>query len=147
LCVKCHIQDQIAKFNVHYQIDSTTGKVIEASCLFCHSTRPDQKLEVIKKAEFRSPVLFLCLSCHKDRKHPGTTPSKPDGVNHIVVPKEVPGQLKIPSDLHETDKNMIHCATCHNPHQAGLIGGKRDLVSGTERKRFWECTTCHIGKF
>ncbi|MDD5771868.1 MAG: cytochrome c3 family protein [bacterium] len=146
-CLKCHVKGHITKFNIHYQIDSTTGKVIESTCLFCHSSRPDEKVEGVKKAEFRSPVLFLCLSCHNDRKHPGVTPSQPDGVNHIVVPKEVPGKLIIPPDLHETDKKMIHCATCHNPHQDGLIGGRRGLVAGTERKRFLVCTTCHIGKF
>ncbi|MFH1287765.1 MAG: hypothetical protein ABII25_03605 [bacterium] len=147
LCLKCHVKGHIEKFNIHIQIDSTTGKVIESTCLFCHSTRPDEQIECVKKAEFNSPVLFLCLACHNDRKHPGTTLQKPDGVNHIVVPKEVPGQLVVPADLHETDKKMIHCATCHNPHQEGLIGGKRNLVPGTERKRFWECTACHIGKF
>ncbi|MEW6087000.1 MAG: hypothetical protein AB1498_01690 [bacterium] len=147
LCLKCHVREHIVKFNIHYQIDSTTGQVIESTCLFCHSSRPDEKIEGIKKVEFRTPVLFLCLSCHDDRKHPGTTPKQPNGVNHIVVPKEVPGELKIPENLHETDKKMIHCATCHNPHQEGLIGGKRGLVRGVDRVRFWECTTCHIGKF
>lgn len=146
-CLKCHVKGHIEKFNIHYQIDSTTGQVIESTCLFCHSTRPDEKIECVKKPEFKSPVLFLCISCHKDFPHPGTTPQKPGGVNHIVVPKEVPGELIIPSDLHETDKKMIHCATCHDPHQEGLIGGKRNLVEGANRKRFYECTACHIGKF
>lgn len=145
VCLKCHIREGLEKFNVHYQIDRKTKKIIESTCMFCHSSRPDLEIEGLRKPEFKIPVKFLCVSCHYKNAHSGS--SEEDGMEyHKYKLREVPGKIIIPYQIHISEKDGIHCATCHNPHQDGLIGKKGALIKGEERKRFPLCSDCHIDR-
>ncbi|MBI4651950.1 hypothetical protein HY745_11855 [Candidatus Desantisbacteria bacterium] len=145
-CYLCHVKKEFKKFNAHYQLDSTTGKIIEESCIFCHASRPEIEISGMEKPKFKGVLIFLCLGCHPDSPHPGRTVDG-KGVNHMVKPIEVPGKLKIPEGLPRSDKERLHCGSCHNPHAKGVIKTLMGKGAGAkERRRFEKCTDCHISK-
>ncbi len=144
-CYRCHVKKEFKKFNAHYQIDSTSGKIVEESCLFCHSSRPEIEIAGKEKVKFKGIVLFICLGCHPDTPHPGRIGGK--GVNHLVKPIAVPGKFKVPDSIPLSDRERLHCGSCHNPHPKGLLKAAMGKGAGAyERKRFEKCTDCHISK-
>ncbi|MBI5418409.1 hypothetical protein HZA55_10800 [Candidatus Poribacteria bacterium] len=146
-CYRCHVKREFKKFNAHYQMDSTTGKMIEESCLFCHSSRPEIDIVGMEKVKFKGIVIFICLGCHPDTPHPGRRAGSSQGVNHLIQPVEVPGKLKIPEGIPLSDKQRLHCGSCHNPHAKGVIKSIYGKGAGAnDRKRFEKCTDCHISK-
>jgi len=49
--------------------------------------------------------------------------------------------------------NMVVCASCHNPHQFGVVLGKGKLTTQPSEHRLivedsWRlCTACHLGHY
>jgi predicted CXXCH cytochrome family protein len=166
-CFSCHRREDYRAMNPHDQIDES-GSVVKRTCLFCHRRRPLGPLAL------KDDVTALCLRCHKEGPHPET-------VDHLVVaPRWMvrridaygehlrtgkPLNFLLQSRLHEAldptrlilplDKDgLLTCATCHRPHEAGLLeklsypSGKgpspaslfrhRKRISGQEL-----CQVCH----
>lgn len=126
--------------NPHNQI-SDTGEVLWGTCVVCHKETPDVKAKSIKdvKLYYEDNPDQLCRNCHAVKKHPGgegtisATMSGYSAPDHLVVPSKVVTQnmrlslKEIPMILPLDPKSgRILCATCHNPHERGLLPGRPD---------------------
>lgn len=129
----------LSVINPHNQIGDT-GEVLWGTCVVCHKETPDVKAKSIKDVNLYYPDNpdQLCRNCHTVKKHPGSegisvTMSGYTAPDHLVVPsKTVTDNMKlslkeIPMILPLDPKSgRILCATCHNPHERGLLPGRPD---------------------
>ncbi|MBI1912217.1 MAG: hypothetical protein HYS21_09460 [Deltaproteobacteria bacterium] len=126
--------------NPHEQINDA-GEILWGTCTVCHKQIPDIKKEhSIKDVQlhFEDNPNEICTRCHLVKKHPGTegasvTMSGYAAPDHLVVPssaiatnmrislKDVPTILPL-----DPKSGKIICATCHNPHERGLLTGRAD---------------------
>lgn len=127
--------------NPHEQINDE-GEVLWQTCLICHTETPDIiKSKSIKdvKLRFDDDLNQICYRCHSGVKpHPAAEESEAmmsgyKAPDHLVVPSKVIKLnmrliLKdIPTILPVDPKSgKIFCATCHNPHERGLLVGRAD---------------------
>lgn len=149
-------------FNPHDHIDDE-GYVLWSKCLICHSEVPDiKKAKSIAdvKLRFEDDIKQGCFRCHPQRMHPGgewlglTLGDKPGAPDHWIKPPEKIGK-NIEMTLKELDiilpfepkTGKIFCATCHNPHERGLLLGKAERGADNEwRLRTYGgpiCQYCH----
>ncbi|MBI5207798.1 MAG: hypothetical protein HY934_08400 [Candidatus Firestonebacteria bacterium] len=136
ICFNCHILEIFKKINPHRQKDMQ-GKVDYEACKHCHVGIPDEEKK--ENLGLKGKELFLCLRCHPDRPHPGTDIKTGQGIEHMIVPKEVPNKMVIPKDMPLDKKGRIMCGSCHPSHLPGI-------TSKTQKVRMQnECTDCHIG--
>lgn len=123
------------------------------SCLFCHSSLPDPKLLGIKHVRFSSETLDeYCVCCH-GQEFVDAHPVAP----HLVEPSDkireaiesAVERLGVEIPLY---RDRLTCATCHNPHQTGVImlspgsgksqqGNRLRLPKGRAM-----CVACHTEK-
>ena len=158
VCYRCHNKSAYKKLNPHDQI-SDKGVLNKDKCLICHRNIPDQghgsrKPEV--SMQVNSDWSQMCLNCHRWQPHPGGNMSMFSGgkpPDHLVVPDEKirnrlvemlkKNRLEFPL---EPGTGRIYCATCHNPHERGVIK-KISLAKGAdENKRLRSkrmCVNCH----
>ncbi|MBI4651554.1 cytochrome c3 family protein [Candidatus Desantisbacteria bacterium] len=136
LCFNCHIKEVFKKINPHRQKDPQ-GKINYDVCTDCHVGVPDENKK--ENLALKGNEVFLCLRCHADRPHPGTNVKTGLGVNHIVVPREIPNKMAVPKDVPLSKKGSLMCSSCHPSHLSG--------VTKKESKRLMsnECTVCHVG--
>ena len=151
-CFLCHLEETYRRLNPHLQIDEH-GHIKKETCLLCHASLPDIYLFGVKN------VIFLvddpneyCVGCH-----PGFSEAHPAGGRHLVTPSE-----KIMKALNTSVnrigvelplyKGKIVCATCHNPHDEGVIKYPAS-AEGSQRKNklrlkpgIIQCTGCHWDK-
>jgi predicted CXXCH cytochrome family protein len=158
MCFYCHDDKLYKRFDPHKQI--VRGRVDKKSCNLCH--RNSKKLTSrtkLKDVRLHSSddLSKLCINCHPWRPHPGwefaITKTKKKAANHLVKPsKEVVKRmeftkLKVGIELPLAQNNgEIHCATCHNPHQKGVIADKLFDVGADHRNRLRvekACSYCH----
>lgn len=151
-CFLCHVNESYSRLNPHKQLDEQ-GKIKEETCLFCHASRPDLKLDGPEQVTFimANPVSY-CIGCH-----PGFEHKHPSGGEHLVEPSALILQslatsiARIGVEL-PLFNNRIVCTTCHNPHEQGVIQvaaaaegaqhkHKLRLVPGRN-----QCTGCHWDK-
>jgi hypothetical protein len=150
--------------NPHDQIDDE-GNVQWNKCVICHPVTPDvDKARSIAdvKLHFASDLKQLCYRCHPQRVHPGSEwagrAMRGDNVigapNHLVVPpKKIAEGIEM--SLKETftmlplepGSGKVFCATCHNPHERGLLKGRAD-TGGDDAQRLRTvgvaiCQLCH----
>ena len=155
LCYECHKQKSYARLNPHDQINDE-GELMEDVCLYCHTELPDPRVDKgTYNVEFVVDDLKeLCLRCHRDRPHPGGF-SKFD---HLVTPSpkirffmrhaEKKSNVALPL---EPETGKIFCATCHNPHERGVLRGRYGKgADDPQRLRlkggFEICGACHPDK-
>ncbi|KPK31845.1 MAG: hypothetical protein AMK70_11665 [Nitrospira bacterium SG8_35_1] len=121
LCFKCHDENKYKMLDPHNQLDEE-GEIIEVKCLYCHTKVPDVKKEHFKDVELVGDLVPLCQRCHSNiTRHPA-------GQNHLSVPprkilermKALESQYGVVLPLDYEGK--VTCATCHNPHERGVIG-------------------------
>ncbi len=121
-CFRCHIIGEYGKMNPHKQLDST-GRIKEQVCLFCHTSQPNVKVMGIEHVGFNAESLDeYCTSCHDRPDFQENHPSGP----HLVEPTgdvldaitTAPRRIGVELPLY---RSRITCATCHNPHQKGVI--------------------------
>jgi predicted CXXCH cytochrome family protein len=128
MCWKCHLQEELARFNPHESIQGERG------CEFCHNTKPDRRKKVdIRKLAFKGDIVLLCLRCHEVVPHPAN-------FNHNGLPDEAlmkRANIVIPEDFPLDAEGRLTCATCHNPH-AAEPGSGRGVGVGLEI-----CGSCH----
>ncbi len=133
--------------NPHDQIDDE-GYVLWNKCLICHPEVPDikeAKSIADVKLRFEDDIKQGCFRCHPQRMHPGgewagaALSGKPGAPDHWIRPPEVIGK-NIEMTLKELDiilpfepnTGKIFCATCHNPHERGLLLGKAEKGADNE---------------
>ena len=151
-CVLCHIRESYRRLNPHKQRDQE-GRIKEESCLFCHAVRPDVTVFGMENVKFiiENPNEY-CVGCH-----PGFDKRHPSGGSHLVEPSEtILKALKTSVDRIGVElplyRGKIVCATCHNPHEEGVIeipaaaqGAQRQnklrLMPGMN-----QCIGCHWDK-
>lgn len=158
ICYQCHDKSAYKKLNPHDQI-SKQGVLNKEKCLVCHRGVPQQGLsgdatQVAMQTD--SNWSEICLNCHKWTPHPGGnmamfSDGKPP--NHLVVPDDrirdrladmtQKKQLGMPL---EPDSGKIYCATCHNPHERGVIKNSSLAKGADEENRLRSkriCINCH----
>ena len=149
--------------NPHDHI-SDEGEILYYKCIICHKTIPDVKrVKIVDQVDFRfEDTLQPCYSCHPQPMHPGgnwggALSAKWKGApNHWkdVTPREdimswlegSPDRFDVIIPLNPVTGKMM-CATCHNPHERGLLRGRAEIGADFERR--WRtrgmmiCLYCH----
>jgi len=158
-CYKCHNKKKFKRFNPHKQI-SKNGTINKNTCYVCHK-------EVNKLSRIKSPndLKFnvsdyskMCTGCHVWKPHPGGELAfgfnrRKKKANHLVkasdlvllqmksaVPKQ---KMYIPL---EPKTGKVHCATCHNVHQKGVIKDRvkaKGADSEHKLRKKEMCKLCH----
>lgn len=148
--------------NPHDQVNDE-GEILWGRCVICHVNVPDiEKERSIKdvKLRFKEELKDLCFRCHPTKRHPGAEggiSARMSGYaakDHLVVPrtdillnmrftkKEV--FTSIPLD---PDTGKVTCATCHNPHERGVLFGRGDWGADSAMRLRTEgldiCQYCH----
>jgi hypothetical protein len=163
---KYYPQAQVLRslINPHEQINDE-GEIIRSKCIICHPVMPDvKKAKSIAdvKIRFEDDPKQMCYRCHPQPMHPGgewvgRALGRIGNPNHLVVPppvilKNQELSLKetytmLPLDP-KTGKQF--CATCHNPHERGVLIGRADTgADSQQRKRTLRlegatvCQYCH----
>ncbi len=151
-CFLCHLREAYQRMNPHLQLDDQ-GKIIEATCLFCHPTRPDVTIMGMKHVRFiaKNPDEY-CIGCHH-----GFTRGHPAGVDHLRRPsrqilraiQSSVRRLGIELPLYQ---GRIICATCHNPHQQGVLKVRASAAGSQRPSKLrlvpgnMQCIGCHWNK-
>lgn len=151
-CFNCHRQELFQKLNPHKQLDRQQG-LDKTACLFCHRKPPDPALVQNKsEAALKTEGPGLCLGCHglQQKAHPGRA-------DHL---KKLSGEMKQTVARQATARGIdlplfddtIHCVTCHNPHEKGVLQ-KKTVVAGAGEKYYTRlasgydlCIVCHDDK-
>lgn len=140
-------QALLSLINPHEQIDDE-GEILWGKCLICHPEVPDiKKVKSIDdvKLRFEDDLKMLCFRCHPEKMHPGgdwmgaAMGKGPGAPNHWIKPPEQIARhiektlQRLPIILPlEPKTGKIFCATCHNPHERGLLTGKAEYGADHE---------------
>jgi len=148
--------------NPHEQI-TDEGDVIWRTCKICHRTIPDiKRVKSIKDADLRyeDNIEYICRRCHDVPDHPAkegisvmVTGGNQPKSHFVVPPKYITTGIRISlKDKYaimpmDPKTGKIFCATCHNPHERGLLTGRADAgADGILRLRSGNtdiCQYCH----
>jgi hypothetical protein len=149
VCFKCHRQELYVGINPHVEMVEKNSDLNFSTCLVCHTTPPDPKVDTFKNVRFRASVAFLCWRCHPPMmaefmdKHFLKIPRKQTFEN--MLKGEAEHKVILPLD----SKGRVTCSTCHNPHQQGVMVKEWAKKGERAEKRLRDpsmCTICHRGK-
>jgi hypothetical protein len=159
ICYQCHDAKAYARLNPHDQIDKQ-GHLREERCGVCHRTLKGlAQATTLEQVDFnlKDNLSAMCTGCHPYKPHPGGgfsfSRKKQEASNHLVVPtpeifkrmqqQQAANQLLMPLD---TSTGKIYCATCHNPHEKGVIHNVAAAKGAGSDKRLRTveiCEQCH----
>lgn len=146
ICLECHDENKYKIFDPHKQLNEN-GDIIGEKCLYCHIEKPDEIRATYQDVKLIGNPEMLCQGCHSGRSHPADANHllKPS-VETLAIMKDVENQFGIILPLNYDGK--IICATCHNPHETGLIPAERAEAKGAReefRHRLPDkiCLACH----
>ena len=146
-CFECHAESEYVMLNPHTQFNPW-GKIIVDKCLFCHTEKPDEKIDRYDNVQFVGDLEMICQRCHVIRgNHAGN-------VNHLVKPSvkalaRMQAMEKEFDIILPLDKNgRLTCITCHNPRDKGVIQAKSPAAKGAGSKYRHRlpgrlCVECH----
>lgn len=144
-CARCHEDKKFSSLNPHDQIDEN-GDVYRKKCLYCHATEPVAGAAA-DTLRYTDALNVLCDSCHPGSLHPFVLndhlASLPRAMRQNLTAYEELRQVRLPLD----DGNVT-CATCHNPHERGLLKGAAGIGADEVKKMRLttmneQCTPCH----
>jgi len=160
-CYLCHDASAYARVNPHDQI-TDGGQVREATCVLCHDEVENlQSAAVIEDVGFNieHDLVTMCTGCHPWMPHPGGkfmfTESFKDRKqpDHLTIPSKqmrkymqrmaVKNNIILPLD---PTTGKVYCATCHNPHERGLLKNSAAARGADADKRLRMknlCINCH----
>ena len=159
-CYFCHDADQYERLNPHKQI-SEDGQMRQATCQICHKEDINtlQGVRGIDNLLFynKSDLKLMCIGCHPWKPHPGGTTytfrENKNPPDHLVRPDaKILQRMQQQTAINgislplEPGSGKIFCATCHDPHQQGVINNKNngDKVETKNRLRTTKiCLNCH----
>jgi len=149
ICFRCHNVANYRMNNPHLQLDAHR-EIIKDKCLYCHSELPDEKQTSAKDARLIGNLKALCVRCHMK------APRQDFHAKHLRLPTaDVLNRIKQLEDqehivLPLSEDGTITCATCHNPHEKGVIPDVRAGAKGAGEKRRQRladtnnlCIKCH----
>ncbi len=134
MCSKCHKKEGYKIFDPHSQI-SEEGDMLQEKCLYCHPDKPDEKNDTFAKGveiKFVKNLKELCMGCHSkeyDLAHPVNAKhvGKPsDEMMAMMKASEKQFGIILPLNY----EGEIMCATCHNPHERGVIPSDKSAAKG-----------------
>ncbi len=158
VCYQCHNRESYQKLNPHDQV-SDQGVLNKDKCLICHRKLPRQdggRVGAGAAMHTDPDWSAICLNCHRWQPHPGGNMAMFSGgkaPDHLVVPDDGirdrlatrTRELNLDMPL-EPDTGKVYCATCHNPHERGVIK-KAGLAKGADEKNRLRaqriCINCH----
>lgn len=145
LCFKCHRKEVYEGINPHDTMLDENNKLEHGTCLICHSEIPDPLFDTDKTVKFRAAIAFLCWRCHPPM--PGTFLDK----HFLRQPsKETLRDIRLSGNHVPRDhRGRITCASCHNPHQPGVMKSERAAEGTGAKKRLRRkniCSLCHPEK-
>ena len=148
-CFKCHNQNSYVMLDPHEQLDKK-GDIVAEKCLYCHAEKPDENLAYPEDPKLIGDLEILCQRCHfhfarqmqSGRFSHMTRPS----AKTVATMKKMEEKLGIILPLDAEGKTT--CATCHNPHEKGVISTESPAATGAGSKyrlRLPEppCVACH----
>jgi hypothetical protein len=157
-CHSCHnamsptksSRKDLIRRNPHIQLNQD-GEIIEKACLFCHSELPDYKNPGIHNVKMRHNVSYLCSLCHAMSSNKGGL-GYGKRMTAAMIQKKRKFEKEYDVSLPLGSNNTVVCASCHNPHQPGIILSKGgEDVAGEHRlvlDDIWMmCTACHLGNY
>jgi hypothetical protein len=147
VCFKCHDAENYRKFDPHRQM-TPEGRMMPRICVYCHTEKPDEKKARYKDVELIGDLEVLCQRCHMiSGNHAGN-------FDHMVKPSA--RMLSVMKNMEEKfgiilpldSEGKMTCATCHNPHDTGVIPPESPASKGAGSKyrhRLPErlCIECH----
>ena len=147
ICFKCHNKAEYQKYNPHRQLNAQK-EIVKRTCLYCHSEIPDEKLTGLKDVKLIGNMGALCIRCHT------AEPKQVFHAKHLRKPSdEVLAAIKSLKEQHGillplSQEGNITCATCHNPHEKGVIPDRRLGARGASLPRRHRlqhdmCIKCH----
>lgn len=161
ICFNCHDETAYARLNPHDQINKQ-GVLQKNRCGVCHQDIEElSALKSIKDAKFniKGDLTRMCTGCHPWKPHPGGSfnfafsGKSKKGPDHLVVPsKYIKQQMKRQQERFQITlpldpvSGKIFCATCHNPHEKGVIRNKRVAQGADSKNRLRKqqiCEMCH----
>lgn len=160
-CHSCHnvmclanSRKELRYRNPHIQLDKE-GKSIKKTCLFCHTVTPTKEMDetekVNKRYGLRYDLEYLCIICHvMSSRKKGCSGKK---MSAEMIKKKEQFEKKYDVVLPLGPSGTVICASCHNPHQAGVSVGKSEKTKLPDNHRLvvedsWQmCTACHTGKY
>ncbi len=155
ICYQCHDPKQYERLNPHDQV-ADDGAMRENLCLVCH--RDTQGLKDMRASAglrfVTDDLSALCTGCHKSIPHPGGVSfSGKAGPSHFVAPsKAVAARMKRAERLYEISLPLdpgtgkVYCATCHNPHERGVVLRTAAAKGADSKDRLRTsdiCAMCH----
>lgn len=147
VCLLCHDPAAYAKLNPHAQLSGTETR--DDACRFCHEGSVER---ISASSGFRMVASLQCLGCHAVAPHPMSMipGSGIDSWNHLVVPGESTSRrmnatrertgARLPV---EPGTGKISCATCHDPHESGVIAGDPPYLDRARLRPVARCENCH----
>ena len=146
-CLLCHDTASYEKLNPHAQL---TGSAIrEDVCGFCHKGAAER---ISASSGFRIDASTQCLGCHAVSPHPmAMIPGRGvDNWNHLVVPSEST-MRRMSATRERTGERLpvepgtgkVTCATCHDPHEAGVVAGDPQFLERVRLRPAARCENCH----
>jgi hypothetical protein len=142
-CARCHEDKKFSSLNPHDQIDEN-GEIFRKKCLYCHVTQPEAGASP-DSLRYTDTLNALCTSCHQIPSHPDKDHLKP-------LPQQMRESLAAYEELRMVrlplDDGSVTCATCHNPHERGLLKGAAGIGADEVKKMRLttfneQCTPCH----
>ena len=153
-CFQCHDREGFQRLNPHEQL-ARDGGLKEGTCLVCHRSVPDRaSVRGAGQAGLISPAdpNAICTGCHQIRLHPGGISTRGAKLpNHMAKPsgkmaaRMEQASLRAGVYLPLDEAGRIACATCHDPHQQGVLPNAPSHVA-TEKHRLRMkniCLGCH----
>ncbi len=147
VCLLCHDAADYEKLNPHEQLAG--GKPNDRVCGFCHAAAAER---ITASTGFRTDASLQCLGCHPVAPHPMSMipGSGIDSWNHLVVPGESTLRQMTATRARtgarlpvQPGSGKITCATCHDPHEAGVIGGDPPPLERARLRPVARCENCH----
>lgn len=159
LCYNCHDKKKYQRLNAHEQI-SKRGKIRKEKCLLCHKSpellNTDNHDQSVDFNVPDSDLSAMCTGCHLWIPHPGGSFSlrKHTKTNHLVVPpKDIMQHLQQQQQQNhirlplQPGNQQINCATCHDPHEEGVLKQKNHSHKLAEKRLRMPkqslCLQCH----
>ncbi len=147
MCYRCHNPENYTMLNPHKQLDEKKN-IIVRQCLYCHVEKPDEKYPGTRDVVLKNNIEVLCQRCHNIKgNHSGN-------VNHLRKPSQKAVQRmnllkKKYNIILPLDKDgKLTCATCHNPHEKGVIDVNNPSAKGADSRYRHRlpgklCKECH----
>ena len=146
-CFKCHDQSNYVMLDPHKQFDEN-GKIVKEKCLYCHTEVPDEKQVGREDPKLIGELTVLCQRCHirmAMRSGSFSHMQRPSAKTLAMIRTT---EEKFAAILPLDGQGRTTCATCHNPHDKGVIPAEKPAAKGagsTHRLRLPDpmCKWCH----